>query len=140
MGDVQAAIIPVDQTCFGKGKGNCLAACVASLTGLPLDELTVALGQGDGRGEPEHWMDRAIRVMRDYGYQVLYDTSAPFAGYNIAMGPAERGLRHAVVTLDGTLAHDPHPSRAGLIEAQSYIALQPLSRLLGTTDNGGVDG
>ncbi len=48
------------------------------------------------------------------------------AGYYIASGPAARGFRHSVVYRAGVLAHDPHPSRVGLIEVDEVAFLFPL--------------
>ncbi len=41
--------------------------------------------------------------------------------YSIASGPAERGHMHSVVACCLDIVHDPHPSRAGLIEVKDYI-------------------
>jgi hypothetical protein len=48
------------------------------------------------------------------------------AGYYIASGPCERGSRHACVYRDGGLVHDPHPSRAGLLSADTWTLFAPL--------------
>jgi hypothetical protein len=37
-------LVRVDQTRFGRGEGNCFAACIASITGLDLNLLTEQLG------------------------------------------------------------------------------------------------
>ncbi len=48
----------------------------------------------------------------------------------IALGPGPRGWRHAVVMLcnaEGTrVVHDPHPSRAGLIETDALLFISKL--------------
>ncbi len=36
---------------------------------------------------------------------------------------AERGLLHSCVGLNGEIVHDPHPSRAGLLEITDYMTL-----------------
>ena len=40
----------------------------------------------------------------------------------IAVGPAARGVSHAVVynRITGTMIHDPHPSRSGLLKINWY--------------------
>ena len=53
-------MIPVDQTTFGKGHGNCLAACVASITELPLDSLVL---EWDDREDGEHWYDTLSKAL-----------------------------------------------------------------------------
>ena len=47
-------------------------------------------------------------------------------GYYIAGGMCERGGRHSCVYRDGRLAHDPHPSRAGLLSVDTWTLLVPL--------------
>lgn len=37
-----------------------------------------------------------------------------------------RGVSHMVVYHDGKLAHDPHPSRAGILEVKRTWVLAPL--------------
>lgn len=118
-------ITPVDQTRFGQGEGNCFAACVATITGLDLDRLTESLGYGSGTDEEESWYDRAVRVLGERGWSMSYDTAKAPAGYCIASGPAERGLLHSTVALDGEIVHDPHPSRAGLLEVIHWITITP---------------
>jgi len=107
----------VDQTRFGKGEGNCLAACVASITEIPLDLLAL------NWTSDEHWYETLQREMARHGWTVEYDTAEVPRGYCIASGDAARGVTHSVVYFDGTLVHDPHPSRDGLLNEQSYITL-----------------
>nr|DAH82754.1 MAG TPA: hypothetical protein [Caudoviricetes sp.] len=45
--------------------------------------------------------------------------------FYLAYGPAARGVRHAVVCRAGELAHDPHPSRAGLLEVHEIHLIVP---------------
>lgn len=120
-----AEMTRVDQDRFGQGEGNCFAACVATITGLDLAMLTDALGCGDGSGEAEHWFDRAARVLGGHGWTITYDTTEAPAGACIASGPAVRGLLHSCVAWNGVVVHDPHPSRAGLLEVTDYITLTP---------------
>ena len=49
----------------------------------------------------------------------------------MAWGPSERGVRHAVVWVDGAMAWDPHPSRAGLLQVTELIAFEPLEEVTG---------
>lgn len=122
----------IDQTRFGAGKGNCLAACVATLTGLDIEAVSEAIGMSDGgtyvdgvwQGG-EHWYDRFCRAMRERGYEVHYSESDVPDGFCIMSGPAERGLLHSTVALNGEVWHDPHPSRAGLLEITDYLWLTP---------------
>ncbi len=38
--------------------------------------------------------------------------------YHMIYGRTERGTLHAVVALNGEIVHDPHPSKAGLLESE----------------------
>jgi hypothetical protein len=143
-------LVRVDQTRFGRGEGNCFAACIASITGLDLNLLTEQLGPGGGtwdgdvwvaNPDEEHWFTRAERVLATLGWQISYDTAEVPDGYAIYSGPAARGLLHSCVGIGGEVVHDPHPSRAGLIEVTDYITLIPSGASLGTpptTERGGT--
>lgn len=125
---------PVEQTRFGNPDGNCMAACFASVTGVPLDEIDAALTD-----EADHWWNNLRRVLNGYGwdtticYQNGPDGCVP-QGYAVAGGPSPRANGdpdqpgHAVVYLDGRMIHDPHPDRSGLggpIE-EWYLLLPPM--------------
>lgn len=129
-------MIPVDQTTFGDGSGgkepgNCIAACIASLLGLPIDLVpNFAAAGADGR-----WLRAANAWLLGFGFsyvdiswmdqegklldtpQWVFEDWIAGTQYYIAGGPAERGLQHCVIMhgRERELAHDPHPSRAGLL-------------------------
>jgi hypothetical protein len=117
---------PVDQTQFaGEGVGgNCVQASLASILELPLDAVPHFLAIAD---EPAHWelafMDwleeRGVGLIRREGDWV-------FDGFYLASGPSPRGVSHMVVYRDGSLAHDPHPSRAGILSVSRTWVLAPL--------------
>lgn len=117
---------PVDQTQFaGQGAGgNCVQASVASILELSLSEVPHFL---EIAPEPVQWefamMDwleeRGIGFIRREGEWI-------FDGYYLASGPSPRGVSHMVVYHDGELAHDPHPSRAGILEVKRTWVLAPL--------------
>lgn len=128
---------PVDQTRFGKGQGNCLAACVASLLELPLSEVfDIAAGGND----PDYWgiVDRWLTErglglvyvsVRREGQEELLGTSVrlvPGAHY-MAWGPSARGLDHSVIYRNGQLAHDPHPDRSGIARVEQVAFLARLT-------------
>jgi hypothetical protein len=122
-------VIPVDQTRFGDPDGNCLAACVASLLELPLADVDV-------RGDGEWWQGLA-RWLEPRGlWPLAFSYPTPEAleqvkGYAIVSGMTERGLLHATVWRAGKLVHDPHPSRAGLLNVEDVIVLVPIDPALG---------
>jgi hypothetical protein len=116
-------VIPVDQTRFGDPDGNCLAACLASLLELPLDDVPHFVAEG--------WYSALERWLEPRGLWPLCFVSPTQAqlervlGYAIVSGPTERGLLHATVWRAGLLVHDPHPSRAGLLAVEDVIVLVP---------------
>lgn len=129
-------VIPVDQTVFGNGSGgsepgNCFAACIASLLGLPVD-LTPNFAAAGAEGR---WSRAANAWLMGFGLsyvdlswngedgkpivlpQWVFDDWIAETQYYVAGGPAERGFEHCVVMRGRSreLAHDPHPSKAGLL-------------------------
>ena len=122
-------MIPVDQNIFGDHRGNCFAACLASILELPLAQIPHVMVHDD-------WWQRLVAWARGRGWEPIHleETAKPGqrhwywpgGGYAIAGGPCERGSRHACVYLDGHLVHDPHPTRAGLLEVDCWTLLVPL--------------
>ena len=97
---------PVDQLFLvdRDGRGDCLRACEASILELdPHDVPDVGLFGWS-------WM-QALVCYADLTLIVPGEVS----GYWIAGGMGPRGIRHSVVYLGAEMAHDPHPSRAGLV-------------------------
>jgi hypothetical protein len=107
-------LTPVDQTVVDPVTGDCLRACVASLTGLRLAEVPdfAAL---DLSGED--WWDALLLTLRRRGLRLeAVEDPADEPGLSLVTGPSPRfdGAWHAVVHRGPGLAHDPHPSRAGV--------------------------
>lgn len=98
---------PVDQTLLydRDGHGDCLRACVASILELP------AASVPDFGLFAWNWM-QALVCFCSVQPIVPYEVDAPDVW--IALGKSKRGIGHAVVYRGTTMAHDPHPSRAGL--------------------------
>lgn len=98
--------------------GNCLQAAVASLLDLDLDDVPHFITHDD-------WLQYLVDWARARGYLVVArppDT----VRMGIAYGPSVRGVQHAVVWLDGCIAFDPHPTRAGLLSVNGVMAWEPL--------------
>lgn len=118
-------MLPVDQTRFGRSHGNCLAACLASLLELPLAKVPTFTPDG-WRSELGAWLKR-----RGLWFLQLNMPSrealAEVKGYAIVSGHSERGLLHATVWRGGEMVHDPHPSRAGILDIEDVIVLAPYS-------------
>lgn len=121
---------PVRQRIVGRpDEGDCLAAALASILELELDEFT---GLNDAKeGE---WWPLLETLLRRRGFKpvgVMNDAPgvAP-PGFAVAVGPAalHREKSHAVVTLDGEVVHDPHPNRTGIEAIKYFIMLVPMAR------------
>lgn len=138
-------MIPVDQTVIHSEstKGNCFAACIASLLELPCDDVPnfAAL---------EDWLPQCSRWLENRGLGILYVAinSADLAWhlrdcYVIAGGRSPRGsFGHCVVARldrgDWKMVHDPHPSRAGIVGDPDDFAF--LVKLCGTVYQPGEPG
>lgn len=111
---------------------GCWAACIATITGIALDELD----QGIPEDADDAWFNaNRARLMNDMHLRLRQRgwffahlwKNAP-RGLAIAGGSSPRGLAigHAVVVKDGKLWHDPHPSRAGIVDVEGYDILIPI--------------
>lgn len=99
--------------------GDCVRACTASVLDLPIDSVPHFVADQPG----DEWYDTWEAFMRSKGRPITIITipwekpPVPM-GYYLASGPSPRGVKHMVVMRDGAVAHDPHPSRAGLSEVE----------------------
>jgi len=113
---------PIHQTLFGNGengtqRGNCFAACIASLLELPLEEVPNFCTKCDWREAANLWL--ASRGLFYVDLKLpgdLRDEHVRFWGYHVISGMSVRNIRHSVVGFGGKTVFDPHPSGAGLIE------------------------
>lgn len=118
---------PVDQTMFyDKGEvGDCVRAVTASI--LELDIIDVPHFVQDQPGAD--WYDTWEQFMIDHGTKPIMITP-PWnqvpkpLGYYLASGPSNRNCKHIVIMRDGNLAHDPHPSRNGLLDVEAIWILK----------------
>jgi len=98
------------QTDIDAGHGDCFAACIASLTGLPIDTIPLFHGWG--------WFYACSRWLFERGFQLTrYDKHKEDGGYHIVGRNAFLiegiGWRcHAVVYKAGEEAHDPISNRS----------------------------
>jgi hypothetical protein len=102
--------------------GNCLQAAVASLLNLPLDDVPHFILHDD-------WLEQLAAFCIAHGYRPIMRMPDVPVAYGMAWGPSERGVRHAVVWVDGQIAWDPHPSRAGLLKVTELIAFEPIQTI-----------
>lgn len=115
---------PIDQTVFStpeqKLKGNCLQACLASIFELPLEKVPHFAEMGSV------WYEQMWEWLKKFGLMpicVPKSRGRLVFGYSIGNGPGPRGFQHAVVCYNNEIVHDPHPSKAGLVEIQEFIEL-----------------
>lgn len=67
-----------------------------------------------------HWPPEAYHQLEITGYHIMTGTTVRSADYG--------GIRHVVVGLDGKVAWDPHPSRAGLLDEIQWAVLAPFPK------------
>lgn len=127
---------PVDQTRFGHGAGNCLAACVASLLDLPITEVFDIPAGGK---DPDYWSivdgwlkERGlglayVDIRKHDSDELAASVRIPWGSHYMAWGPSPRGLEHSVIHCKGQLAHDPHPDRSGLTQVKAVAFLVRLT-------------
>jgi hypothetical protein len=114
-------VTPVYQTKSGPEVGNCYQASVASLLGLPLEDVP-DFGQED---DPERSYTEFVGRL---GFLVLKPPVSlrPNCLY-LAFGPSiVTGRPHVVVYQAGKLVHDPHKGRNGLSAVQVIHVLVPM--------------
>ena len=105
MGD----IVLVDQTILQPPNGDCGAACLATLFGVPLHQVPNLDHDG--------WEDTVSEWAARFGLWVLnvspWSTQGGPPGFALAGVQSRRGdWMHCVIFKDGELFHDPNPDRA----------------------------
>ena len=115
-------MLAVDQTIFWSEEspvGNCTQAAIASLLDLPL-EVVPQFSQ-----DLSYYWDSFYGFIHERGFrckEVSSDDLLP-EKYYLVSGKSERGCYHHVIYKGDKLAHDPHPSRAGIVEAEQFQEL-----------------
>jgi hypothetical protein len=133
-------VIPADQTRFGSAEGNCFSACVASILEIPLEDVPQFM-VGDWWANFTAWCEPRGIIPKYWPARGWCDLDPVRVflgvptGYAIMSGESPRhpGVLHAVVALDGAIAHDPHPSRAGIrgdLEHHDFVTLERAAVLL----------
>ena len=125
-----ALVRSLEPTKVTQRPNGCWAACIATITGIPLDEFPEL---PDAARDEAWWDENGTRlrneitvVLRKHGWRKESTwTDAP-RGFAMAYGTSPRGHQHGVVVLDGKLWHDPHPSQAGLLDVQQFEILVPI--------------
>jgi hypothetical protein len=119
-------MIPVRQTTFGFPKGNCFAACIASLLELPIEQVPIESGGDD-------WLEQTQAFLKTKGLfflEVRLDVAVKYPLYElydvwaIYYGKSPRGdWFHSIIGKldmeDGfavhKFIHDPHPDNAFIV-------------------------
>lgn len=120
----------VTQTKFGPDEGNCLAACLAALFDVSIDNIPdfdSESKKSKKRGGVSWWELFEVWCHERGYHPVILPPSSKPAGWSIISGKSPRGLEHACIAHHGELLHDPHPSRAGLLNITDYITFVPKS-------------
>ncbi len=133
------------------GRGNCLAACLATLLEIPLGNTrgfhenylaaAVMWEQMSTEARADHifisgetlWQEELTSFLNAHhkvaAYPLMRHASLRPAGWSIALGESKNGGRHACVAFDGELVHDPNPRKVrgaadwGLRSIEHYVVL-----------------
>ncbi len=100
------------QTIFDGENGNCLQACVATITRLPMDAVP------NFSTFREKWFDALLSWADARGYEMMPVNPKHWDAPVLAFGQSPRGIRHAVVWDGDSMMHDPHPDGAGLVSVE----------------------
>lgn len=138
-------MIPIMQTKFTNEdrsvRGNCMAACVASLIEVSIGEIPA----WEDMGSDGSWGDSFNRFLEEHGYShegmivqidfsvdwwsALLEMCLGIDGYFIVGGESPRPQSttgHAVIFKDGAMVHDPHPSGTGILTIKEVYMIEPM--------------
>lgn len=122
--------------------GNCYAAAIASIMELPITEVPNV--EVFFCSDQDYWMEvmhmflqlKGWELYTNTDFKVFHDGKHGVAEgkrfdmmqycenkYYFASGPSARGVRHICIYQNGQLVHDPHPSKDGLIEVDTFQEL-----------------
>lgn len=120
-------------------RGNCFAACIASLLELPISEVPnveTLYGIDDTFYYEVLW-----RWLGHLGYELSTDSRFRcFHGdesksefkeqlkdkFYLVSGKSPRGVQHIVIYKNGQLVHDPHPTKEGLLTEDFFENLEKI--------------
>lgn len=131
-------------------RGNCFAACIASLLELPIEEVpnVEVFFQFE---DSFYWSEVMSEFLRLKGYELMNDNMVkrfhPEFGYSfegtdengkisdyykyvdvyyLVSGKSAMGVSHICIYQNGKLIHDPHPTKEGLISLTNFQTLEKL--------------
>lgn len=115
---------------------GCWVACLAGLTDIPHDDLVAFVpnvsvddalkGDSEFRMAWTEYHNSVVRFMHQRGWTYASLGSRIPKGFAIGVGKSPRGVDHAVITLDGKLWWDPHPSRDGIESITQFEVVVPI--------------
>lgn len=109
---------------------GCVAACLATITGVPLAAFPRVPDRALTSQEETDITNATTTVLVEHGWHRYSVWTRPRGavprGWAVAGGRGPRGMSHSVVVYDGRLVWDPHTSRAGLLSVDEYEILVPL--------------
>ena len=117
---------PIYQTIRDPGKGNCWAACIASLVEANIDDVPNFILDPDWFKATQEWLaERGWGLIQLKWPEEIYDWQWPNC-LVIMSGRGPRGVRHSVICrlqmrnesgyAETHLVHDPYPGGSGLLK------------------------
>lgn len=115
----------------GIHNGNCYAACLASILDLPLwmvPPFEDMFGRGEWRVRTSEWLAKVhgLKMVKHMVKHEAANAPVDLPEFYIANGLSARGVYHSVIYSAGKLAHDPHPSGAGIETVEWLWVLEPI--------------
>ena len=124
-------MIPQKQTIHGEEgriRGNCLAACLASLCDVDLRFVPNFADSEDWGKDMLNWLDSTPMFFEGttqvHGPDDLPGSYGGVDGYVIVCGQTDRGTLHAVIYKDGEPYFDPHPDNTFLISVAYWFMIR----------------
>lgn len=133
-GGAYASFTPVTQTLFyepdappDRQRGNCFTAVTASLMHLPIEAVPNFVQEDVNSGGERNWWYSWWEWVHAHGAHValLRDETQPGSTYPLpepgepytvsGISPRDPRVHHIVIYVDGTMVHDPHPDRTGIV-------------------------
>lgn len=106
-------MLPVDQTIFDNQKGNCYAACIASIFEIPLESVPTPNGVAEDFWPTyNYWFEKGNARTTTLTRGDWIPPEAYLIG--TVKSPRFEGTDHAVVVYGNRVIHDPHPDKTSL--------------------------
>lgn len=119
-------MIKVKQTIYTSTDGNCLAASLASILEINIDDFPQLPNNKD-------WYPQLQNYLHSLGWNLVLIEGAhttALRGYHLIIGDnPTSGLKHCVVAMDGEVVFDPSPYRTEFSESLKNIYYGIISKL-----------